>query len=82
MTPRAFWTYPELRILAQHYPAGGVRACLPLLRRRSKTAIYAAATELGLKRDGRKPGSGRRQQGNANGLRATIAIVDELGGNA
>jgi len=60
----AEWTGREVRILARLYPAGGTRACLSALPARSKCAIRAAARDLGLRRQGRKPGSGawRRQQ--------------------
>lgn len=45
---RHFWRVPELRVLRQHFPAGGVAACEPLLPGRSAAAIYAQAHRLGL----------------------------------
>jgi len=55
------WTGEEVRLLARLYPTGGTRLCAPALPRRTKCAIRAAASELGLKRLGRKPGSGRKR---------------------
>ncbi len=45
-----YWSTSEERILRQHYPAGGSRACAPLLPRRSKRSIGKRAHLLGLKR--------------------------------
>lgn len=64
------WTGAEVRVLTTKYPSGGTKACLPFLPSRSKVAIRKAAAELGLKRLGRKPGSG--------GRRASVVIFDEL----
>lgn len=47
------WTDAEIAILREHYPAGGVDACLPLLPGRSADAIRAAASRAGIKVDGR-----------------------------
>lgn len=46
--PRRFWTMREEKILREHYPAGGVNACTPLLPGRSASAIYGHANKLGL----------------------------------
>lgn len=40
---RRFWTGRELKVLAAHYPVGGVEACLPLLPGRSASSIYNMA---------------------------------------
>jgi len=60
LTAKREWTGDEVHKLVRLYPTGGARACLAALPRRTKTAIYGAARELGLTRIGRKPGSGRR----------------------
>lgn len=64
------WTGAEICVLTAHYPTGGTRACLQHLPARSKAAIRGAASDLGLKRLGRKPGSG--------GRRATLIVIDEF----
>lgn len=46
--PRYFWTTAEEQILREHYPRGGLTACLPLLPNRSHAAIYVHAHSLGL----------------------------------
>jgi len=59
-TPAPEWRGDEISVLVRHYPSGGTHACLPLLPRRTKCAINSAAKTLGLKREGRKVGSGIR----------------------
>ncbi len=46
---RYYWTTREEKILREHYPNGGLRACMPLLPNRSPISIYARANILGLK---------------------------------
>ena len=55
-TPRKSreWTCPELAILREHYPSGGVPACRGLLPGRSEIAIYAKASMDGLARPAAK----------------------------
>lgn len=45
---RYHWTNKEAAVVANHYPTGGVKACLPLLPHRTKSAIYQQAKHLGL----------------------------------
>lgn len=51
--PRRFWTGREEKLLRQHYPLGGVSACLAALPGRTASSIYQRAAILGL----RVPGS-------------------------
>lgn len=46
---RRFWTGREEKLLRQHYPAGGLNACLPVLAGRSASSIYQRAGQLGLR---------------------------------
>lgn len=46
---RRFWTGREVKILREHFPAGGVPACLPLLPGRTASSIYQRAGQLGLR---------------------------------
>lgn len=46
---RWFWTMPEVRIIEEHYPAGGVEACMERLPHRERGAIYQKAAQLGLR---------------------------------
>lgn len=48
MMERYFWTNKEIAVIAEHYPAGGVAACAPLLPRRTKGGIYQQARKMGL----------------------------------
>lgn len=45
---RRFWTGREERLLREHFPAGGLAACLPHLVGRSAGSIYQRANALGL----------------------------------
>lgn len=47
--PRKPWTAAEVEILREHYPAGGLPACLPLLPGRGERAIYIKVAALGLR---------------------------------
>lgn len=47
--PKRFWTGKEERLLREHYPAGGVPECLPLLPGRTASSIYNRAGQLGLR---------------------------------
>lgn len=47
--PRSFWTVPELSVVREHYPEGGINACEPLLPGRSRASIYQKAGELGVR---------------------------------
>lgn len=49
---KRFWTGREEKLLRQHYPQGGVPACLEVLPGRSASAIYNRAGQLGLRRPG------------------------------
>lgn len=51
---RRFWTGREEKLLRQHYPLGGVTACLEVLPGRTASSIYNRAGVLGL----RVPGAG------------------------
>jgi hypothetical protein len=42
------WRDYELRILREHYPKGGTAACIKLLPKRSKNAIWVKAQKLGI----------------------------------
>ena len=46
---RLAWSEQELQVLRDHYSKGGVSACLPLLPKRSKNAIWNKAEKLGIK---------------------------------
>lgn len=46
---KRFWTGRELLLLREHYPKGGVAACLPHLVGRSAGSIYQRAGAIGLK---------------------------------
>jgi hypothetical protein len=54
-----FWTAPEVAVLRQTYPVGGLAACLPLLPGRSASTIYQKAGTLGLR--AAKPSGGPRK---------------------
>lgn len=45
---KRFWTGREIKLLRQHYPLGGVPACLPELTGRTASAIYNRANMEGL----------------------------------
>ena len=45
------WTTREIAIVREHYPKGGVNACLPHLKR-SRSSIYQHATSMGLRAPG------------------------------
>lgn len=49
-----FWTTPEVQVLREHYPTGGVRACLERLPGRDAPGIYARAAKNGIKRAGQR----------------------------
>lgn len=54
-----FWTNTEIRVLREHYPVGGLDACLQHLRR-SRLAIYQMAQiKLRLRAPGGRPGAYR-----------------------
>lgn len=46
---RRFWTVAEIKRLREHYPSGGVEACMPHLPGRSASAIYNRAKAEGLR---------------------------------
>lgn len=46
---RKEWTNREEKVLREHFPAGGVPACLPLLPGRTESSIYQHAAKLRLK---------------------------------
>lgn len=48
---RYFWTTAELAIVREHYPRGGVEACLPYLQR-GRYPIYQKASQMGLRAPG------------------------------
>lgn len=58
---KRFWTGREEKLLRQHYPAGGINACLPVLTGRSASSIYQRAGQLGL-RSPKTPVDFRRQR--------------------
>jgi hypothetical protein len=43
-----FWTDAEKRIVLEHYPAGGVAACLVRLPNRTPAGVHQAARKLGI----------------------------------
>lgn len=45
---RRFWTTKEIALLREHYPIGGVAACLQALPGRSARSIYSTAHKEGL----------------------------------
>jgi hypothetical protein len=49
---RRAWTGREEKLLREHYPQGGVSACLAALPGRSASSIYQRAGRLGLRRPG------------------------------
>lgn len=49
MTARYFWTTPEIAIVREHYPVGGVRACMAALPDRTCGSIFQQAAKLGLR---------------------------------
>lgn len=48
-TSRSPWKTTEIKILRDHYPTGGAKACAPLLPGRSPLAIYYQAQRIGIK---------------------------------
>ncbi|BAI99010.1 hypothetical protein Sj15T_10070 [Sphingobium sp. TA15] len=60
--PRRFWTTREEKLLGEHYPAGGVEACLLHLPGRTATAIYNHAATLGLQAPSTQKHDFRRQR--------------------
>ncbi|MFV0623773.1 hypothetical protein ACBY01_07160 [Sphingomonas sp. ac-8] len=52
---RRFWTTREIALVREHYPVGGVQACLPLIHGRSASSIYQRAGILGLHAPGGTP---------------------------
>jgi hypothetical protein len=52
---RRFWTTREIAAVREHYPAGGLTACLPHLPGRSASSIYQRAGLLGLHAPGGTP---------------------------
>lgn len=46
---KRFWTTAELKTLLDHYPRGGVAACVPVLPGRSANSIYQRAAILGIR---------------------------------
>jgi hypothetical protein len=67
-----WWKTSEQRILEEHFPKGGIAACLPLLPGRSASAIYTRASTYGIKLKARKAVDFRRQKWAPND------IVDEM----
>ncbi|WIW89590.1 hypothetical protein K3M67_06425 [Sphingobium sp. V4] len=59
---RRFWTTREEKLLNQHYPSGGVEACLALLPGRSAVAIYNHASSLGIQAPATQKHDFRRQR--------------------
>ncbi|WP_200957841.1 hypothetical protein [Mesorhizobium sp. Root157] len=49
---RRFWTGREEKLLRQHYPSGGVSACLAVLPGRTASSIYNRVGILGLRMPG------------------------------
>jgi hypothetical protein len=47
--PVSYWRTDELRLLREHYPAGGAAAALAVLPGRARKAIQCKAAELGLR---------------------------------
>jgi len=58
---RRFWTTREFAILREHYPKGGIAACLPLLPGRAASAIYQKAFEEGLRSASKGKPAAKRQ---------------------
>ena len=58
---RRFWTTRELAIIREHYPKGGLAACLPLLPGRAAPAIYQKAFEAGVRSASKGRPSAKRQ---------------------
>lgn len=56
---KRFWTTREIKAVQEHYPTGGLKACLPLLPGRTASSIYQRAGILGLHTEGRA--GGRRE---------------------
>ena len=52
---RYFWTNKETAIVAEYYQSGGIKACLPLLPRRTQKGIYQQARKMGLMFGNNKP---------------------------
>jgi hypothetical protein len=48
-SPRYFWTAREEKLLREHYPLGGLSACMAALPNRSSLSIYQRANALKLK---------------------------------
>ncbi len=59
---RRFWTTREEKLLGEHYPKGGINACLAHLPGRSATAIYNHAALLGLQAPATQKHDFRRQR--------------------
>jgi len=57
---RYFWSTREVKVLEEHYPAGGVEACRPHLPRRTGSAIHGKARDLRLKAPRQAPGRRKR----------------------
>lgn len=51
---RVPWTMPELAVLRQHYPIGGINVCQTYLPHRTRSSIYQHANALGLRAPGGK----------------------------
>lgn len=60
--PRRFWTGREEKLLRQHYPEGGVAACLAVLPGRTASSIYNRVGQLGLRKPGADGKVHERQQ--------------------
>lgn len=70
---RRFWTGREEKLLRQHYPDGGVSACLSVLPGRTAKSIYQRAGALGLRipvKDGKV--RERKQWGSSDQIDAII----------
>lgn len=92
---RRFWTTRELALLREHYPTGGVLACLPRLPGRSARAVYGMACKLRLpgpdtlRREGRPrqrystspqiDDAIRRGYPKATGVGAVVALAQAVG---
>jgi len=55
------WTTQEIAILREHYPVGGITACMARLQR-TRSAIYQRVRELGIRSEGHKEGPRDRWQ--------------------
>lgn len=64
--PRRFWTGREEKLLREHYPTGGVSACLAALPGRTASSIYQRAGALGLRKPGRDGKVHERQAWTSN----------------